>query len=224
MSGVRTNIRSVRDEISRACERIGRDPADVTLMAVTKGESIDTIKEAIDEGIRHLGESKVQEALNKIPVFSGNNDLTWYMIGHLQTNKMKQALSLFGEIHSVDSLNLAHKINETVKDSGKIIPIYIEINISGEQSKYGLSPSMLRSFLSSAQFFSGIKIEGLMTLAPFSKNPEESRPYFKELARLAGANGLKGLCMGMSGDFIVAIEEGATIIRVGRAIFKESPE
>ncbi len=223
MSRIKENIRSVYGEISRACVKTGRDPSDVILMAVTKGVAPEAVREAADEGIRNFGENKVQEASDKIPHFSENKDIRWHMIGHLQTNKVKAALSLFDEIHSVDSLKLARKINDAAKVSGKIVPIYAEINVSGEQSKYGVSPSMLKSFLSDVKGLSGLKIEGLMTMAPFSEDPEESRPYFKELAGLAAENGLRGLCMGMSGDFIVAIEEGATIIRVGRAIFAESP-
>lgn len=224
MGDIANNIRSVRNEISRACERTGRDPSHITLMAVTKGAGPDEIKEAVDEGIKDFGENKVQEALNKIYLFSDRKDIKWHMIGHLQTNKVKPALSLFDEIHSVDSLKLAQKINEEAKGAGKTVPVCIEINVSGEQSKYGLSPSIIRPFLDGSRNLNNLRIEGLMTMAPFSENPGDSRSYFKELARLAANNGLKGLCMGMSGDFTVAIEEGATIIRVGRAIFGKGPK
>lgn len=222
MSDIAGNIRSVREQIFRAAERAGRDPESVTLMAVTKGVGADAIKEAVDEGILDLGENRVQEASEKLPDLFAAGRVRRHMIGHLQTNKVKPAVSLFDEVHSVDSLRLAQKINEEAQKAGKIVPVYLEINVSGETSKYGLVPGTIPDVLSSVRELSSIKVVGLMTMAPYSADPQDSRPYFRALAGLASSAGLSGLSMGMSGDFIVAIEEGATIIRVGRAIF-ESP-
>jgi len=220
MSDIAGNIRSVREQIFRAAERAGRDPASVTLMAVTKGIGPDAIKEAVDEGILDLGENRVQEASEKLSGLSAAGRVRRHMIGHLQTNKVKPAVSLFDEVHSVDSLRLAQKISEEAQKAGKVVPVYLEINVSGETSKYGLVPGTIPDVISSVRELSSIKVVGLMTMAPYSADPQDSRPYFRSLAGLASSAGLSRLSMGMSGDFIVAIEEGATIIRVGRAIFK----
>lgn len=220
MSDIAGNIRSVREQIFRAAERAGRDPASVTLMAVTKGIGPDAIKEAVDEGILDLGENRVQEASEKLSGLSAAGRVRRHMIGHLQTNKVKPAVSFFDEVHSVDSLRLAQKISEEAQKAGKVVPVYLEINVSGETSKYGLVPGTIPDVISSVRELSSIKVVGLMTMAPYSADPQDSRPYFRSLAGLASSAGLSRLSMGMSGDFIVAIEEGATIIRVGRAIFK----
>ncbi len=223
MGHISANIRSVKEDILRAAEKVGRDPDHITLMAVTKGVSPDGIKEAMEEGIADFGENRVQEASEKITYFSGSRDIRWHMIGHLQTNKARTAVSLFNKIHSVDTLKLAAKINDAALESKKIIPVYIELNISGEQSKYGARPSDLNVLLEKMREMPALSLEGFMTMAPFSEDPQNSRGYFREMSVLAKYHGLKGLCMGMSQDFIVAIEEGATIIRVGRAIFGERP-
>lgn len=223
MSYVKNNIKDVLKKIETAAFSSGRRPDDIILMAVTKGVMADQIKEAVDLGISDLGENRIQEASCKIPELSDIKGIKWHMIGHLQTNKVKTAVSLFDAVHSLDTLRLAQKIDSEAADAGKVLPVYIEVNVSGEKSKYGIEPSALPALLSDAEALHNIKIEGLMTMAPFSSDPEDSRPYFKELARLASGHGLKGLCMGMSGDFTIAIEEGATIIRVGRAIFQEKP-
>ncbi len=224
MSYIAGNIRSVREQMLRAAEMAGRDPESVTLMAVTKGVGPDAIKEAVDEGILDLGENRVQEASEKLAGLSAAGRVRRHMIGHLQTNKVKPAVSLFDEVHSVDSLRLAQKISEEAQKAGKVVPVYLEINVSGETSKYGLVPGMIPDVIFSVRELSSIKLIGLMTMAPYSANPQDSRPYFRSLAGLASSAGLSGLSMGMSGDFIVAIEEGATIIRVGRAIFGQSPK
>jgi len=223
MSYIKNNIEDVLKKIEMAAFSSGRRPDDVVLMAVTKGVMADQIREAADLGISDLGENKIQEASGKVPGLSDIKGIKWHMIGHLQTNKVKAAVSLFDAIHSLDSLKLAQKINPEASGIGKVLPVYIEVNVSGEKSKYGIEPSRLGHLLNDAGALHNIRIEGLMTMAPFSSDPEDSRPYFKELSRLASGHGLKGLCMGMSGDFTVAIEEGATIIRVGRAIFQEKP-
>jgi len=223
MSYIKNNIKDVLKKIETAASSSGRRPSDIVLMAVTKGVMADQIKEAVDLGISDLGENRIQEASGKVPELSDIKGIKWHMIGHLQTNKVKAAVSLFDAIHSLDTSKLAQKISAEASGIGKVLPVYIEVNVSGEKSKYGIEPPALEDLLNDAGSLHNIKVEGLMTMAPFSSDPEDSRPYFKELARLASCHGLKGLCMGMSGDFTVAIEEGATIIRVGRAIFQEKP-
>lgn len=223
MSYIKNNVKDVFKKIEMAAFSSGRDPGEIALMAVTKGVAVDRIRESVDLGVSDLGENRIQEASGKIPELSDIKGIKWHMIGHLQTNKVKTAVSLFDSIHSLDTSRLARKINAESADAGKVLPVYIEVNVSGEKSKYGVAPSELGVLLNDAGGLLNIRVEGLMTMAPFSSDPEDSRPYFKELARLAYGHGLKGLCMGMSNDFTVAIEEGATIIRVGRAIFQEKP-
>jgi len=219
--GIKENIGIIREKIAKAAKRAGRDPDGVTLMAVTKKIPVDVIREAAVLGITDMGENKVQEASEKTSCPGMGTGIKWHMIGHLQTNKVKQAVRLFDEIHSVDSIRLAREIHKRSAEAGKVMPVYIEVNVSGETSKYGVPPSGLSDLLEEAKGIDRIEVKGLMTMAPYSDDPEDSRPYFRELTKLAREHGLSGLSMGMSGDFEVAIEEGATIIRVGTAIFED---
>lgn len=219
MSQVADNIRAVRASLRAAADRSGRDPSGITLMAVTKGQDLRALQEALGEGISDIGENRVQEAASKSLLLPRDGRVRWHMIGHLQTNKVRTALSIFDHVHSVDSLRLARAVNEEAGRAGRTVPVYAEVNVSGENSKYGILPGSLPSFLEELRGMTNLRMEGLMTMAPFSRDPEGSRPYFRMLAKLARERGVSGLSMGMSGDFTVAIEEGATIIRVGRAIF-----
>ncbi len=224
-------LHNIHSRISQAARRSGRNPADVQLIAVTKNVPIETIREAISLGVRHIGENKVQEALEKFKelgkwkVESGHfPSLQWHLIGHLQTNKVRDAVGIFDWIHSVDSLRLAEKINQECEKIQKVMPVLIEVNVSDEQSKYGVHPEELPALLEQTAAFKSIRIEGLMTMAPIVSDPTQARPYFQRLARLRdqlnrGQTPISHLSMGMSQDFEAAIEEGATMVRVGTAIF-----
>lgn len=225
------NIEQVRQRIHGAARRSGRDPSDVTLIAVSKTFPPEAIREAYAVGLRVFGESRVQEAAGKVEQLSDLRDMEWHMIGHLQTNKAAKGAALFSAIDSVDSLRLAQKLNEAAAQLGKKLDVLIEINIGGEVAKSGALPGSddLRGVLQAAPLFDNLQFRGLMTVPPYTEDPEGARPYFhrlKELrdeivARELPGVGMNVLSMGMSHDFEVAIEEGATVVRVGTAIFGE---
>lgn len=220
-------ITAVKKRISMAAIKAGRKPEDITLIAVTKTVQIETIKEAATAGISIFGENRVQEAQKKIsacgPLFADRR-LHWHFIGHLQKNKAKSAVQLFDLIHSIDSITCAEEVNKHAERAGKIQEALVEIKLSGEENKHGLLKEDLGALLSAISYLKNIKITGLMTIPPFLADIEEVRPYFKELRGLrdkavsAGFN-ITELSMGMSHDFEIAIEEGATMVRVGSAIF-----
>jgi len=195
------------------------------LVAVTKTATIEQTKEAISAGVRIIGENKVQEAKKKYQILTG--DIEWHLVGHLQTNKVKYAVEIFDLIHSVDSIKLAKEIDKRSLQFGKITNVLVEVNVSGEETKYGIRPEEVELFLGEISKFSGIRVRGLMTIAPIVKNKEEVRPYFKELKELSEKIRNKNiknvkmdyLSMGMTDDFEVAIEEGANMIRIGRGVF-----
>ena len=229
-------IYEVQSRIKKAALRVKRKPADVELISVTKSVPIETIRELISLGVYHIGESNVQSALTKYRELqqTTNNEpqtVVWHMIGHLQTNKVHDAVALFDWIHSVDSLRLAEKIHQSAQKLQKVMPILIEVNISGEKNKYGVQPEDLFELISAVNLLKGIRIEGLMTMAPKVSDPEQTRPYFQHLTRLQAQlreqyqspYRFPHLSMGMSQDFEIAIEEGATMIRVGSAIFSLIP-
>jgi pyridoxal phosphate enzyme (YggS family) len=224
---VHDNVELVRSRIAKALERSGRSPDSVTLVAVTKTVDIARIQEALDAGITHIGENKVQEAEPKITALRERAGVTWHMIGHLQTNKVKRAVELFHVIHSVDSLRLAIEIHKRALQSETVMDVLFEVNVSEETSKYGLSVEKLFAVAREAAQFEGISIKGLMTMAPFVANPDDTRPYFRKLRELfvilreEGVGQMEYLSMGMTNDFEVAIEEGANIVRIGTAIFGE---
>ncbi len=223
------NISQVFKRISRSAMRVGREPQDIMLVAVTKTVPPERVMEAIEAGLRIFGENRVQEARQKIPeIMKITPDLkiSWHMIGPLQRNKVKYAVRLFDIIHSVDSLDLAQEIDKEAKKVKKIQDVLIEVKLSHEETKHGIKPERLFELLEKCSALKNINVRGLMTIPPYSINPEDARPYFRKLRELLEeANSrkfaLKELSMGMSGDFEVAIEEGATIVRIGTAIFGE---
>jgi len=211
-------IKTIRDDIKTAARKVRRDPGSVRLICVTKEASIKAMLGAISYGIKDIGENRVKEAVIKYAEIG--DTVKWHLIGHLQTNKVKDALRIFSLIHSVDSLKLAQTIQKEALKISKCQDILIEVNVSGEGSKFGIAPNELNAFLTEIKGFSNINVRGLMTVTPFSDRSETSRPYFRSLKKLADLFGLKELSMGMTQDYRVAIEEGATMIRVGRAIFQ----
>lgn len=222
---LRTNLISIQQRIRAACERTGRDAASVTLLAVTKTHPPEAVQAAVEAGQLFFGENKVQEAKAKIPNCPGK--ARWHFIGHLQSNKCRDAVELFEMIQSVDSLSLAQEINKRAEQAAKTMPILLEVNVAGEASKFGYKPEQLLADLKTINSLPRLEIHGLMAVPPFSPLPEKSRPYFQTLSQLKlqaeqmlGAP-LPHLSMGMSGDFEIAIEEGATIVRVGTALFGE---
>jgi len=225
---IASNLARIRQRVIAACDRANRDPANVTLLAVTKTQPPDVVSEAARLGLTLFGENKVQEAKAKIPLCSGRS--TWHMIGHLQSNKAREAVDLFSMIQSVDSLHLAEEINKRADQASKIMPILLEVNIVGEASKFGYKPEQLLMDLARLNALLRLEVHGLMTVPPWSPMPERVRPVFrrlrelqKECEQILGAP-LPQLSMGMTGDFELAIEEGATIIRLGTALFGERPK
>jgi len=219
------NLQSIRQRISSACERAGRDPASVTLVAVTKSQPPELVAEAAKLGLSLFGENKVQEAKAKIPLCPAR--LRWHMIGHLQTNKCREAVGLFEMIQSVDSLHLAEEVSNRAGQAAKSMPVLLEVNVAGEASKFGYQPEQVLVELSRINALRRLEIQGLMAVPPWTMEPEKVRPSFRKLRELKsqceqilGAP-LPHLSMGMSGDFEVAIEEGATIVRIGTALFGE---
>ncbi|MFN7138758.1 MAG: YggS family pyridoxal phosphate-dependent enzyme, partial [Limisphaerales bacterium] len=209
------NLSSIQNKIAAACGRVDRDPSEVTLLAVSKGHPPEAIKEAAELGLTLFGESKVQEAKVKIPLCPGK--CRWQMIGHLQTNKVRDAVHLFEMIQSVDSWHLAEEIQKWCEKQARTMPILLEVNVAGESSKFGYKPENLLADLPKINALSKLEIHGLMTIAPYATEAEKVRPYFRRLRevkeqceQILGAP-LPHLSMGMSGDFEVAIEEGATI-------------
>ncbi len=227
------NVQRVCEQIAEAARRSGRQASDVTLVAVTKAFPIETVLAGYAAGLRHFGENRVQEAAEKIPaVLAQTPQAHWHLIGHLQRNKVKSAVELFGIVHSVDSLRLAQEISRRCVAANKHMPILLEVNLSGEETKYGFRLSSDHSaFWREAESIGAlpaVQVQGLMTMAPYSTNAEEARPVFSalralrdELVARRAAECWPHLSMGMSGDFEVAIEEGATLVRIGTAIFGE---
>lgn len=215
----------LEERIAAACERARRKREEIVLVAVSKTHPPDVIAEAAALGVRVFGENKVQEARAKIPLCPSH--LSWHMVGHLQSNKAKWAVELFDVIHSVDSEKLARLLDAEAAERGRTIDILLEVNVSGEASKFGLKPEAVRPVLEAANACSRLQVRGLMTMAPLSPDPERARPYFARLRelrdKLSAETGipLPDLSMGMSGDFEPAIEEGATMIRIGTLLFGE---
>ncbi|MBW1708356.1 MAG: YggS family pyridoxal phosphate-dependent enzyme [Deltaproteobacteria bacterium] len=218
-SPISERIASVSERIQAACRRAGRSPADVQLVAVTKTLPSETIHAALEAGLKVFGENYIQEARAKIEEIGPS--ASWHFIGHLQTNKAKYAVKLFDLIHSVDSLKLARELDKRAESINRRIPILIQVNISEEESKSGVDKAYTADLAAQACELPNLEVRGLMTMPPFFDQPEKARPYFKALREVQESIGspLTELSMGMSGDFEVAIEEGATIIRVGTAIF-----
>jgi pyridoxal phosphate enzyme (YggS family) len=224
MSQIRENLLEVTERIEKAARRVGRDPKEIKLVAVSKTVESARIREAIEAGASILGENYVQEAQKKIEEIG--KPVAWHFIGHLQSNKAKYAVRLFDMIHSVDSLVLAQELNKRAEQAGLVMEVLIEVNISGEATKFGTDEEKVFGIVKGIASLSHLSFEGLMTMPPYFDNPEMSRPYYIQLRRLKEKMAkegirLKELSMGMSNDFEVAIEEGATYVRVGTAIFGE---
>lgn len=216
-------ISSIFKKISYAALRAGRNLDEIKLIAVTKSQSVAKIKEAADLGLRVFGENRVQEAKSKIEQLRDFN-IEWHMIGHLQSNKVKESVKLFEVIHSLDSEKLAVLIDREAEKAGKIQRVLIQVKLSEEESKYGIKDIEVDKLLLKCEKLKHIKIEGLMTIPPYFENPEDVRPYFKKLRQLRDKiserkPSIRELSMGMSNDFEVAIEEGATMVRIGTALF-----
>ena len=256
MVDIEANLREVQRRIAEAASRAGRDPAEITLVAVAKMFTVDHIQAAYELGVRHIGENRVHEAAEKIPFVNqwleerSLAPLTWHMVGHLQSRKARDAIRLFDLIHSVDTLKLARRLDRLLSSfppglegkergrQGKIMPILLEANVSGEESKYGFALDRWEVDKQQREDFFAIvegilalphvEVQGLMTMAPIVADPEEARPYFRRLRRLRDAlaerfpgGHWRHLSMGMTDDFEVAIEEGSIMVRIGRAIFGE---
>jgi hypothetical protein len=213
----------LRENIDAACRKAGRDPAGAEIIAVTKTHGPEAIREAWDAGLRIMGENKVQEAAAKIPLSLSGPE--WHLIGHLQKNKVRHALALFSTIHSVDSADLLEAIDRIADEDGRAPHVLLEVNVSGEASKFGIRPDALAAVVETAMNCRRLTLDGFMTMAPFSPNPEDSRPHFARLRELRddmerrfGAV-FPRLSMGMSGDYAVAASEGATWLRIGTALF-----
>jgi pyridoxal phosphate enzyme (YggS family) len=231
-SEIPRRLMDVRNRVAKSAERAGRDPASIHLLAVSKGQPADAIREAADSGQREFGENYLEEAEPKIRTLGP--DLTWHMIGHVQSRKAKAVVAGFAMVHSVDSPALAGRLSRFAAESGKAVPIFLECNVSGEATKFGWAAgdesdwdTVLAEWRNILDL-PGLRVAGLMTMAPYAADPEASRPVFRKLRmlrdRACGAfpgSGLWALSMGMSDDFEPAIEEGASYLRVGRAIFGE---
>ncbi|MBN1543535.1 YggS family pyridoxal phosphate-dependent enzyme [candidate division KSB1 bacterium] len=221
------NIQRVRDTIRAACDRSQRDPGDVRIVAVSKTAAVPQIREAIEAGIEIIGENRVQEARAKAQQI--HEPIRWHMIGHLQTNKVKGALEFASAIESLDSLHLAEALQRQAERMGRTIEVFVQVNTSGETSKFGISPDSTAEFVSRLQEYDRLHIVGLMTIARLTDDPEKVRPSFRLLRHLRDrfnemrdtALQIPWLSMGMTDDYTVAVEEGATHLRIGRAIFGE---
>jgi hypothetical protein len=214
---IEANVREVQRRIARACERSHRSPGEITLVVVTKEVGISAIRAAFDCGLRDFGENRVQEAEDKIGQLSDlKPDVTWHMVGHLQSNKAKTAVELFDVIHSVDSVKLAEILSRRAE---KTLPVLLQANVSGEATKSGFAVNEIAVVVEEIRQLPNLGLVGLMTIAPLAAETEEVRPVFRKLRELRDSLRLEHLSMGMTDDFEVAIEEGATMLRIGRAIF-----
>jgi pyridoxal phosphate enzyme (YggS family) len=217
MDTIQANLEALKKRITQACERAHRSPNDVRLVAITKGMPTAVIKAAYNCGVRDFGENRIQEAQEKLAEMADfRANITWHMVGHIQGNKGKLAARLFDIIHSVDSVKLAQVLN---RQSPQRLPILLQVNVSGEETKEGFEVEQVAGAVAEISKLSNLEIKGLMTIAPIIDDPEDVRPLFRALRKLRDSLRLEHLSMGMTDDFEVAIEEGATMIRIGRAIF-----
>ena len=224
MNDFSSRLARIQDAIASAARKAGRDPAEIELLAVSKTQPAEAIQEAMRAGITHFGENKIQEASGKIEALGRG---VWHLIGHLQSNKTRDAVRLFDSIDSLDRADLAAEINHRADALGKIQNVLLQVNIAGESAKFGCAPDAARALAEAINALPRLCLRGLMTIAPYSPEPEKSRPYFTGLRELRDQietdTGLRlpVLSMGMSGDFAVAIEEGSTCVRIGTALFGE---
>ncbi len=229
---LQNNLAAVQDRIKAAALRVGRDPNEIKLVVVTKGRSIEEIQALFGLGIRDFGENRLEEGKNKIEFFSELEEIQWHMIGHVQSRKAKNICAVFAYLHALDSKKLASRVDRFAKEENRSLPVLLQFNVSGEESKFGWTVENeldLKGICTELEFFQGfdnLQIQGLMTMAPYDPNAENSRPFFRRLSKFRDhlqekypEMSFNELSMGMSGDFEVAVEEGATILRVGSAIF-----
>ncbi len=233
MTDLEKNLRAVQERIARAAERAHRDPGEITLVAISKTFPVEAVLAVRALGVQDVGENRVEEAGDKIPQVNerleSGQRITWHMVGHLQHRKVKDASTLFDIVHSVDSLRLARRLSDRARETGHAMPVLLEVNVSGETSKYGLAPNPREEFLATVGemlALPNLDVQGLMTMAPIVSSPEDARPYFRALRALRDElrarypdQSWRHLSMGMTDDFQVAISEGATMVRIGRAIF-----
>lgn len=222
---LKDNLKTVEEHVQEACKRAGRSREEVTLIAVSKTKPLEMLQEIYGEGVRDFGENKVQELCDKMEQLP--SDIRWHMIGHLQRNKVKYIVGKVALIHSVDTYRLAEEINIQAKKRGIIVPILVEVNIAGEKTKFGTTAEDAMLLVEEISKLENVRIKGLMTIAPFVENPEDNRLYFRKIKQLSvditNKNidnvSMEILSMGMTNDYTVAIEEGATMVRVGTGIF-----
>lgn len=224
---VRNNLQRIQEQMKQSCEKANREMKDLTVIAVTKYVDLDRMKEAFEAGLEHIGESKVQDAKGKWEALNGQG--IWHFIGHLQTNKVKDMIDKFAYIHSLDRISLAKEIEKRASVLGKIVDCFVQVNISGEDTKHGLSPNEVEKFILELKSYPHVRAIGLMTMAPYEEEPEKTRPIFRQLKELQlnlqrnkfDHAPLTELSMGMSNDFHIAIEEGATFVRLGSSLVGE---
>ncbi len=221
------NIRSVKNRIADAATACGRSPEEITLLAISKTFSVESISHAAAAGLSKFGENRVQEAEDKILHFRERSEFEWHLVGHLQSNKARRAAELFDVIHSLDGIRLAAKLNQACLEIGKRLSVLLQVDLGREETKFGADPERVREIVETLLLHEGLRLDGLMTIPPFLEDPEQVRPYFVRLRELRdaleseqpGCLGRRHLSMGMSHDFEVAIREGATIVRIGTSIF-----
>jgi hypothetical protein len=221
MLDIAANLERVRERVARAAERAGRTPDDVLLIGVSKVVEVERIRAALAAGLGALGENRVQEAKAKVAELG--RPVPWHLIGHLQTNKVKDALPLFDLIQSLDRLELARELERRAAAQGRVVEALLQVNVASEASKGGFAPDAVSEALDTIGTLSHVRVRGLMAIPPEVERAEESRPWFRRLREMADKHGLRDRSMGMSSDFEVAIEEGATMVRVGTAIFGPRP-
>lgn len=230
---LRDRLEQIRERIARAAQRVGRRPTEITLLGASKQVDPERILLAIECGLHHIGENRVQEAEAKLASIPALRErATWHMIGHLQKNKVRRALRLFDVIQSVDSIRLAQALERVAGELGRALPVYIEVNVAEEATKFGVRPDDLFPLAETLAGCAHLRVDGLMTIPPYTDDPEAARPYFRQLRELLDElnrrrilpGEIRGLSMGMSHDFEVAIEEGATLIRLGTAIWGPRPQ
>jgi pyridoxal phosphate enzyme (YggS family) len=217
MQDIGANLERVRERMARAAERAGRRAEDVLLVGVSKTVDVGRIRAAVAAGLGALGENRVQEARDKVA--DVGRSVQWHLVGHLQTNKVRDALELFDVIHSVDRIDLARELDRRARAKGRTIDAFVQVNVGGELSKGGWPPEAVETAVQAVAALAGLKLRGLMTIPPAVERPEDARGWFRTLRKLAERHGLSELSMGMSADFEVAIEEGATMVRIGTAVF-----
>lgn len=227
VNDVARNILSIRERIARSAAACNRSAEEIILLAISKTFSEKLISQAAEAGVWRFGENRVQEAAGKILHFRGIQKLEWHLVGHLQSNKARRAAELFDVIHSLDSASLAEKLNRASMDNGKVLSVLLQVDLGGEETKFGADPAHVRAIIESVSNLKNLRLNGLMTIPPYFEDPERARPYFVRLRELRdsmeseqpGCLGQRHLSMGMSHDFEAAIREGATIVRIGTAIF-----